>query len=514
MSGSPPVLFGPDNRPLASTAVRPYGHHDVARMAAGFRGHTFSNWIVNRTTRFEEKWGRRTLVDRAEDLVANDPHAASSIGSIAVNTVGTGFKAQSRPNAKVLGWNEDQTKAFQEQAEWTWHIFQQESDAAGRLTFSQDCFVAIQTLLTCGEFFRVPVMIKRPGKVFSLALQAVHPLRFYTPSDLTQRTDIREGIEFGRFGMPRAYWAADPIDGCIDNDLPSGAFTRVPAVSGHRPGCFHNFVARTEEQMRGVSVLAPGMKFFRDLNDYLDFELIGAIVAAQFPVFIETHDPHETADTIPGGTREENARSRYNEVEPGSIYYGNINERPHILKSERPANSFDAFVERNLRAIGASIGMPYEVVSKDFSKVNYSSARAALLEAWRVFGLYQRWMVDGYCQPVWGMALEEAWLRGMIKLPKSAPDFYDATHAYVRANWIPPRKGHVDPLKEIMAYIKAKNENLGTAAVIAAELFGEDWEAIYEQRAREKAMERELDILPGNEKKPAATVKEPAHATE
>ena len=34
--------------------------------------------------------------------------------------------------------------------------------------------------------------------------------------------------------------------------------------------------------MRGVSVLAPAMKFFKDLSDYLDYELIGAIVAEFF----------------------------------------------------------------------------------------------------------------------------------------------------------------------------------------------------------------------------------------
>lgn len=116
------------------------------------------------------------------------------------------------------------------------------------------------------------------------------------------------------------------------------------------------------------------MKFFRDLSDYLDFELVGAIVAASFPVFIETANP----DLASGGFSNTTTKQKYQEFSPGGVFYGAYGERPHVLNSNRPGDSFAPFVERLLRAVGASVGLPYEVVAKDFSKTNYSSARAAL----------------------------------------------------------------------------------------------------------------------------------------
>ena len=494
-----PILYGPDNRPLRQTSgVNPYGSQEVSRLAGGLRG-TLSNWLVRRNSSYSARTERRVIADRAEDLAANDTHAASGIDSIATNTIGTGLNPQSRPNAKILGWDDQQTRDFQSQAEWAWYIWQSESDAAGRISFWQNCLVAIRSLLIKGEFFRIPLMINRSGRTFSLALQSVDPIRVYTPSDLTERKNIHDGVVVGKYGIPKAYYVANPDTSFINYDLNSNDFARVRARAGHRPGMIHVFIAKTEEQVRGVSILAPAMKFFKDLNDYLDFELVGAIIASSFPVFIETVDPSGTADTLGNAfnqmaTAEE--KTRFHETAPGTVLYGNANEKPHVLKSDRPGNSFEPFVERILRAIGAAIGMPYEVISKDFSKTNYSSARAALLEAWRVFAVYQKWMIDGFCQPVWNMVLEEAWLRGMIKLPAGSPDWYDAVHAYTRAGWIPPRRGHVDPLKEVKANILAIQHNISTLASVTAEVGGGDYESNLQQRKNERDLEKELEIIP------------------
>ncbi|MEA3361647.1 MAG: phage portal protein [Thermodesulfobacteriota bacterium] len=49
-------------------------------------------------------------------------------------------------------------------------------------------------------------------------------------------------------------------------------------------------------------------------------------------------------------------------TEPGTVLYGNPGEKPHILKSDRPGNSFEVFVEKVLRGAGAVAGMSYELV--------------------------------------------------------------------------------------------------------------------------------------------------------
>jgi lambda family phage portal protein len=137
------------------------------------------------------------------------------------------------------------------------------------------------------------------------------------------------------------------------------------------------------------------------------------------------------------------------------------------------------------------IGMPYELIVKDFSKTNYSSARASLLEGRRVFKNWRNWFAAKFCQPIWDMVIEEAYLRGEF----DAPDFYKYRTEYTRANWIGGGWGWVDPVKEVEASRKAIDYGLSTLAKeVAAQ--GDDWEETLDQLERERAAigSRDLEI--------------------
>ena len=85
-----------------------------------------------------------------------------------------------------------------------------------------------------------------------------------------------------------SYFIANPSDNTSSlSSLTSDHFTYVPRKIGHRYACLHRFHSDMPEQLRGVSILSPAMKLFRDLSDYVDYELVGALIAASFTVFIE-----------------------------------------------------------------------------------------------------------------------------------------------------------------------------------------------------------------------------------
>ena len=466
----------------AETPLTGGGFPGMSKVAGQYSG-TMANWITRRLSRFSEEKERETITDRASDLVVNDPHAASVVDSISMNVIGTGLIPQATPHQDILGWTETEMNDFQTQAEWEFSIWSREADAGGRLPFWLMQFLTIYSTLVHGEYLRVPVVLNQPHRTYSMALQCLHPSRLCTPRDLSGQPQVRDGIQLTPYGAAAHYFIANPKNNFSARNastLSSGEYAVVPAWVGHRPGCFHGFVSKHEEQVRGTSILAAGMKSFRDLHDYLDFEVVGAIVASSFPVFIETADPYGAAQ---GGQNS----SGYKEISAGGVYYGKTGEKPHLLKPERPGNTFPDFVERIIRTIGASAGMPYEVISKDFSKTNYSSARAALLEAWRVFSFHQKWLVDMFCQQVWEMVMEEAWLRGRIRIPRGM-DFYQNRQAICRARWIPPKRGHVDPLKEMQANIKGLQEDIVTLSDVAAEMGG-DWESKIRQRGRERKLQ-------------------------
>lgn len=472
----------------------------VSRTAGSRRDRLFG-WLPRRLRGAESARERETALDRAEDLASNDGFAASATSSLALNVVGgAGVRPQSRLHHEALGISEEEATAFSSSAEDAFELWAANAGMDGSHFYDLQ-YRLVHSVVTLGEFCQIPLMRRRKETPFALCLQTVHPTRLRTPADRQNDPSIHDGVEFAVDGSPRAYWVADPEDGRLHGGLTSASYRRYERlIGGYRPGFFHCFQGTMPEQVRGVSVLAPGAQLFRHLADYLDYSLMQAIVSASLAVFVETEDPVAAAFRL-GRPMDGMAQGgggdgqQYQEITPGMFMYGRAGEKPHILESKNPPPAFDQFVERIVRAISASTGQPYEVVARDFSKTNYSSARAALLEVWKLYKLYHSWFVRNYCQKIWEMVVEEAWLKGLLAVPKGAPDFWAARHLWTECVWTPPARGYVDPVKEISANILALENNLTTMADLAGEQ-GRDYQDILEQRARERKAEEDLGIAP------------------
>lgn len=457
-----------------------------SRESGSYRG-TLSHYRTRRVgTPLGEAAERVITQERAADLYANNFAAKSSVDSIATNAVGTGLMPRPVIPYKQLGISRDEAKEVKEQMLWNWEEWCPQADAAARMAFEDLQLLGIKSLLRPGELVHLPVMLPVDGieRTYGLALQALSPLRMCTPSDLSASPDIRDGVHLNAHGAPLGYYIAAPVAALgrtVDKSaLTSADFRYIKAKNGHRPGIFHIFKNDDEEQVRGTSSLGPGMKLFKNLDDAIDYELLAQVLAASFPVFIGMDaergalppDVRERLGYGPGG---EPKRSLHQTVDPGTFVYGEPGEKPEVLESRRPSQNFMAFCELVLRAQGAMQQMPYEVVMKDFSKSNYSSIRAAMNEAWKVFMLYRRFYARHYCQPIWAMVQEEAYLRGRLKLPKGAPGFYERRLMWCNSYWDGPSRGFVDPVKEVLANIYAINNRLASRTKVLAEQ-GEDFD--------------------------------------
>jgi len=155
----------------------------------------------------------------------------------------------------------------------------------------------------------------------------------------------------------------------------------------------------------------------------------------------------------------------------------------------RPAPQFAAFSEFVLRQIGVSMGLPYEQIMKDYSKTNYSSARAALLESWRYFTTRRAWLTTYWAQPVYELWFEEAVNAGLI----DAPDFYAQRAYYTRAKWIGPGRGWIDPVKEAEAAQVRMATGISTLEAECAEQ-GMDYNDVIDQRMIEKQRLQEAGL--------------------
>ena len=430
------------------------------------------------------------LRERSRDLNRNDAHAAGITSTLVTNTVGTGIKLQSRIDAKALGISDEQAKQLRFEAERAWDKWCNFADAGERLNFDEIQGLVDRQILENGEAILQAVMIQSDdSRPFYFALDNIEADRLDTPWDKKSDKNIRYGVEIGDRGQPVAYWInkQHPGDSTFMKKFGMNDFVRVPAKNElGRKNIHHLFPVLRAGQTRGVPFFAPVLTYFKDLADYMEAELVAARIAACFAIFIKKDDAYNSAQAYTDQTNA--AGQREQELEPGMIEHLGPGEDITSFNPNRPGGTFEPFVDRILRALATGLNLPYEIVAKDFSKTNYSSARAALLQAYRYFKVRQKFLSTHLNQPCYEMVLEEAWLRGEF----GVNDFYENKYEYCRAMWVPQGWQWVDPLKEAESSKLAINNALTTLADECAAQ-GKDVEEVLEQRARELSYIKELE---------------------
>lgn len=483
--GKTPVLYGPDNKPIGQS------NYQYRRTAAKRTG-SLKNWIPRRIFGNQAAARERVdIVERAIDLTNNDPNASGIVDGFSTTVIGSGLIPHPTLNPKALGIDKATAREIQAQEKIIFNNWTPFADAGNRMSFGMIQFQIMRSILRFGEYLMLLPMIKDPTRPYSLACQLIHPLRLKTPLDQIQNGYIKDGIEIGDYGEPIAYWIKKSAPTAYGIELPdvSANFMRIKTKQAHRWKVLHGFICNDPEQVRGVSFFAPAMKFFKDLNDYLDAELVSNIVTAAMAVWVEVgagQNPYDVAEmmssrtetrTNPDGDSED---TRYQEIIPGQFFYGNNGEKAHLLSASRPGQTFEPFTKTIKKAIAMSWNIPYPVLFKDVEKVNFAGFRSAMLDAWRVF-MFHRTFVGLDSQKVFTMLQEEAYLRGDLKVD----DFYEKMWALTKAEWRGSPKGDIEPIKAVQADVIAIQNNLKDRAGAIAERGG-DHVAVFDQLEEEQ----------------------------
>jgi lambda family phage portal protein len=483
-SAKSPVLYGPDDRPLPPSAG--YGF----RRSAAKRKGSMKNWVPQRLTgRQTEALEREQIVARSIDLTNNDPHAAGVVENFANTVAGSGLVPHPVLNAELLDMDKKAARKLQRQMEGVYQAWNPFADAGGRLTFGAIQYLLMRSVMMCGEYLMLFHMIDDPARPYSLACNVIHPLRLRTPIDKHSNTTIRDGVELGEYGEAVAYWIkkSDPANPLAYLSDRSDNFLRIPARHAHRVKVLHGYFQQDPEQVRGMPFFAPAMKFFRDLNDYLDAELVSNIVTAAFAMWIETENPYNAAGNFTDHTvaftnpDNESDETRYQEIIPGMIYYGKTGQKPHPIEANRPGTTFNPFVKTIKKALAMSVNMPYPVLFNDVEGTNFAGFRSAMLSAWRVYMAQREWLGQGACQVTWRMLQEEAYLRGELDVP----DFYGRMWQITRCEWHGSPKGDIEPVKAAASDINLIKNRLKTRQKAISER-GDDWRDVFEQLDEEE----------------------------
>jgi lambda family phage portal protein len=417
-----------------------------------------------------------TVNARARYLVRNNGYAAAAVESFAGNAVGTGIKPASRVKDAAL----------KETIQEAWLRWTDEADAEGLADFYGLLRRAARELFIAGEVF-IRFRPRRTSDGLSVPLQLQLLPSEQLSSTLSQPVGngnvIRQGIEFDLIGQRVAYWFWRNHPGDITERTFSGGIpVRVPASE-----VLHIFDPVEGGQVRGLSKLAPAIVKLWLLDVYDDAELDRKKVAALFAGFVTRPDadgammgegaPDALGATVAG-------------LQPGTMQVLLPGEDVKFSSPADVGGNYEAFQYRTLLAVCAALGVPYQNVAGDMTKVNYSSSRTALLEfRRRIEAIQHSVLVFQLCRPVWKRWVDTAVLAGTLDLPGYARD----PSRYYGVRWTPPKWDWVDPLKDIKAEQEAVASGFKARSDVH-EAMGYDPEEVDARIAADRAREKKLGL--------------------
>lgn len=445
------------------------------------------------------------LTSRSRDLSRNNGLMAGALQTYRDNIVGGVLRLSSKPDYRLLGWDLKQARAWGNTVEPKFRSWADttECDAARTSTLLSLAQQVLTGAMLNGDAIVLPMWIARQGERWKTKLMTVEADRLSTPPWLQANPNVRAGIEFDDVGAPVAYHIQryHPGDLCGNYAVHTGGtqlWDRIPAFTPWgRRRVIHLHDKDRSGQSRGKPLVSAVMRDFKMAGDYSSNELQASVANSLVAAFLESNlDPTSAAELFGDNPRAawneslKEAKGSMRKLRGAAMIPLPVGAKVSGFTPGRPNPSFEAFMLAVLRHIAAGMNISYELLLKDFSKTNYSSARATLLEVWRYFNGRRRWLTDVFLRPVYELWMEEAVNAGEV----IAPNFYANRYAYCRARFIFGGRGWVDPVKEAQAAAARIAAGISTLEIECAEQ-GLDVEEVLDQLAIEMEMKRERGLL-------------------
>lgn len=404
-----------------------------------------------------------TVVERTLALVRDFPVFAGAVASMEAFIVADGLKPQvdilNKDGSPNVEKSQEVEKAFLK-----WANNPDRCDTAGKMTFWE--MQALSTRMD-GEFGEFLFVENNTLKGYSLA--ATEPVNltdtgFRSFTKTKQGSIIWRGIEYNpKNHKVLAYHFKDPGDA---GNLMHFDTMRVPANR-----VLHGFKTLRAGQMRGISPFASAILSTYQLRDYMGSELAAQNMSAKWMAWVTAPMSGQFSDISNRNNIEYNsAYSNYTKaLDYATIEYLKPGEQVQLNTQQRTSGAFSEFNETIIRYIAAAIQMPYELLSQNYSGLNFTTLRAVRNDFKQHLKPQWNRKITQFCQPVFNSWLRQAVLTGEVDLP----DYFTDPEKYHNVKWITPTLEQIDPMKEFGAeLLKVRSGMKSPQSVIKA--MGED----------------------------------------
>ena len=468
------MLFDSNNNPIPLNRVMRKSKGQVKAFFSGFKSandENLADWAllpldINTILRNDLK----RLRAQARDLARNDDTTKRFLSILKQNVLGyAGIRLQAKN--KIPGSNVQDT-AWNTEIEREWSSFCskrrvrgvfESPSACGSMSFVEISWLALASKAIDGECF-IQVLRGYPHNKHKFAVRFLNPDLLdnsfcVNAKDGTNRVEM--GIEFDKFDRPIAYHF---------NDGPSTKLfikgnqrrIRIPADQ-----IIHMFRHEYVGQIRGIPDFVSVIHKTKMLNGVHEALVVGWRVAAAKMGFFVSNDPDAAYSDVDGDQMFPESQM---DAVPGGFEVLPEGYDIKEFNPDYPSSTFESSHGVFMQQLANGYNVSSPTLSNNYSGVNYSSLRQALLEDREGWRCVQAEMADGFYRPIFEDWYD--WTANVTGLIKHTPmsDQELPTVVCQPRGW-----PWVDPLKEVNAQAKAVESKFRTRQSVISETTGADF---------------------------------------
>jgi len=300
-----------------------------------------------------------------------------------------------------------------------------------------------------------------------------------------------DGIDFDQYGMPQKFYVVSRED--------KGKLATYPA----RDFVFmmDDFSERSERK-RGVSAFLPLLNLLEDHSDIMK-NIVQKVKNETFIGLKFTMEPKAGGINFPGGeTLPSSSGADYSRVKmaPGMNFVMGNGENVDVVESKSPNQTFQAFEKLVVSRAAFPFGMTYELVTGDYSGINYSSARA-MFEQVRKRVRREQASLGSAASRIFQWVLSRAVKNGELDEPPAELKSMWWTHA-----WGAPGFPSLNPSQEAQAHATRIERGLTSRGRVLAEEGDDDFDDVLAELEYETKMLKDsgvpIVVTPGGTTEP------------
>ena len=409
---------------------------------------------ANSPFEYTARLDRDVMRARARWLHENNPIMANIDNAIINNVVGRGITLQSKIGNKKLD----------DAIELRFKQWGNKCDTTGRLNFTDFQRLVLSSRMVDGEILIYKTIVNGELKLQLIEVDNLD----------VSRGD--NGIELDSYGKPLNYHFR------LTNQYGEQSIRQfsIPAKD-----IINYFNIERPTQYRGVSEYKQAILDIKNFSAYQSATVQSARANAEIAYTIETE---RSADQW-GVTRTDDEELQ--DINGLMVYYLRPGEKVAKHNNNAGGAGYGEFILNTVRMIATARKISYELAFRDYSKVNFASSRASIIQDNKRFDNEQEHLVSHILNDVFNAWLEIEVLSGRIKI--NPTKWLNNKEQFIKPRWSFPKREWVDPIKTVNAIEKELNLNLTTMTEECAAL-GKDFEEILATKQIENELMKKYGI--------------------